>query len=253
MPLLTNLKGCWELEAASGTRNDATANANNLTDNNTVTQSTGKVGNAAQFASVNSEYLSRASNSTLVTGDIDCAGAAWFYLTVQVVPSTAYPVIMTKGDAPDYEYQLFINSNNIGEASLYVEGSGGTSHQLDLLAYTNENVWHCIFWWHDSVNNLLGLQLDNGTPVTFSWTTGLKSTTNQFRIGADTAGAFGWDGLIDQVCFWQNYVPTSGERTQYYNSGNGLTYAQMVTLSQTYLNWEDMPHPEPVLHRVFTY
>ena len=39
--LLTSLEGSWDLKESSGTRADSTANANNLTDNNTVTGAAG--------------------------------------------------------------------------------------------------------------------------------------------------------------------------------------------------------------------
>ena len=67
--LPTNLIAYWKLDEASGTRNDSKG-ANHLTDNNTVTQAVGKVGNAAQFTLANSEYLSIADNADLSAGDI---------------------------------------------------------------------------------------------------------------------------------------------------------------------------------------
>ena len=64
--LLTNLISFWEMEEASGTRVDAVvASGNDLTDNATVTQNPGKVGNAAQFTLATSEWLSHVSNASL--------------------------------------------------------------------------------------------------------------------------------------------------------------------------------------------
>ena len=53
----------------------------------------------------------------------------------------------------------------------------------------------------------------------------MRDSTNPFAIGVWT-GAFpsgNMDGLIDEVGFWKRTL-TSGERTQLYNSGNGLAY-----------------------------
>src|SRR5574341_2164717 len=80
MAVKGNLISFWELEEASGTRLDATASDNDLTDNNTVTQATGKVGNAAQFTRANTEYLSIAHNTSIACGDIDQTRCAWVYL-----------------------------------------------------------------------------------------------------------------------------------------------------------------------------
>jgi hypothetical protein len=73
--LLDNIVAFWELEEASGTRNDS-ASTNHLTDNNTVTQNTGKVGNCAEFNGAN-EYLSIADNAALSAGDTDFSFNVW--------------------------------------------------------------------------------------------------------------------------------------------------------------------------------
>src|SRR5689334_20334394 len=67
MSLDQNWISFWELEEASGTRVDrVTATGNDLTDNNTVTQGTGIVGNCGQFTRANSKSLSHSSNASLL-------------------------------------------------------------------------------------------------------------------------------------------------------------------------------------------
>ena len=56
-----NFKGVWHLGETSGTRNDSTQYNNDMSDNNTVTSATGKMGTAAHFNDAASEYLSIAS------------------------------------------------------------------------------------------------------------------------------------------------------------------------------------------------
>ncbi len=78
--LLTDLKAHWKLNEASGARVDSHG-SNDLTDNNTVTQVAGKIGNAAQFTAANSEWLSRGTDVDLGLGaDTDCTWAGWFYM-----------------------------------------------------------------------------------------------------------------------------------------------------------------------------
>ena len=55
--LSTGLLAFWKMAETSGTRYDETANNEDLTDNNTVSYATGKVGNAADFEASNNEYL----------------------------------------------------------------------------------------------------------------------------------------------------------------------------------------------------
>lgn len=77
--LITDLAAYWKLDEASGTRSDS-AGSSHLTDNNTVTQSSGRVGNAGQFTAANNEYLSVADNAALSSGDVDITVAGWIYL-----------------------------------------------------------------------------------------------------------------------------------------------------------------------------
>lgn len=67
-PGTANLLAHWPLQEYSGasdttTRVDATGNGYDLTDNNTTPSATGQVGNCADFAAANSEYLSIADAS----------------------------------------------------------------------------------------------------------------------------------------------------------------------------------------------
>src|SRR5258708_7847472 len=52
-----NLVSFWKLDEASGTRTDSVG-SNNLTSNNSVGQSVGKVSNAAHFTATSNQYLS---------------------------------------------------------------------------------------------------------------------------------------------------------------------------------------------------
>lgn len=74
--LTNNLISFWKLEEASGTRVDEVSGYD-LTDNNTVAQGTGKIGNAAEFVDANSESLTHVSNSDFQTGDVDWTWAGW--------------------------------------------------------------------------------------------------------------------------------------------------------------------------------
>ena len=78
MPITDMLIGHWKLNEASGSRSDSHG-SNPLDDNNTVTQETGKIDDAAQCTKINSEYLSHVDNSDFDTGDIDFTVAGWFY------------------------------------------------------------------------------------------------------------------------------------------------------------------------------
>ena len=150
--LTDSLTSFWELGEASGTRSDSSG-TNHLTDNATVTQATGKVGNAAQFTSANSEYLSIADNASISTGNIDWTKSFWIYADTLA----QYSMVASKGwggaDANTewalyYDGQLvFIAYNGTTEVAVMASNFGALSTAT----------WYYVKIYHDSVTNVLGI------------------------------------------------------------------------------------------------
>lgn len=231
MSLLTNLQAFWELEEASGTRNDAHS-TNHLSDVNTVTQAAGKVGNAGQFTGANSEHLSIADNAALSTGDIDFTIAAWVYMDSKGTGFNAN-IIASKygagGQNVDHEWWLGYTGQASDLFQLVVRpgtGTLGTVQALNLGAPSTAT-WYYVVAWHDAVNNTINIQVNNGTADSQAYSTGTIDGSGAFEIG-DASGGVGapFDGRIDQVGFWKR-VLTAQERTDLYNGGSGLSYAAM--------------------------
>lgn len=219
MSLLTDLVSHWKLNEASGTRADSHG-SNDLTDNNTVTSATGKIGDAGDFEADNTEYLTRADNSSLSLGaDVDFTIAAW------VNPETVVGGVVDKrtNNTTGIEYSLAFNG---GLARLSI-GNGSTNTFVEGGSFS-AGTWYFLVAWHSSADNKIYIQIDNGTPVEAAWTGGTQDTTAELRIGRAANNYF--DGLIDSVSFWKR-VLTSDERTSLYNSGNGLDYPFSVAAS----------------------
>jgi hypothetical protein len=85
-------------------------------------------------------------------------------------------------------------------------------------------VWYHIICWHDSVNNVIGISINDGTPDTAAHSTGSFDSTTDFVLGcaADLVGFL--NGSIDEVGFWKGRVLGSAERSELYNGGLGLAY-----------------------------
>lgn len=217
MALTDNLIAHWKLNEASGTRNDSHG-SNHLTDNNTVASAVGKLGDAADFELDNSEYLSIADNANLSLGaDSDFTWAGW------VNPeSLVTGAIFSKrtGTNEATEYSLFlINTGtfrfDVGNGSTFQTRSGGT---------VTAGNWFFFVCWHSSADNKIYLQVNNGTPAESVWNGGTQDTTSELHVGKiPNASSAYFDGLIDSLSFWKR-VLTSDERTELYNSGNGLDY-----------------------------
>lgn len=219
--LLDNLFAYYALEEASGERTDATGRGNNLTDNNTVTQAVGRVGQAASFASASSESLSRADNADLSSGDIDFTLAVWVFLASKTLPRA----VICKGDNVlnnnGVEYEILYNS--VTDRFRFLIGSGTSSALVnaDNLGIPATDTWYLIVAWHDAIANTINIQVNDGTVDSAADVAG-QNTTDPFYIGRTELGLY-MNGRIDEAGLWKR-VLTAAERTALYNGGNGVTY-----------------------------
>ena len=81
------------------------------------------------------------------------------------------------------------------------------------------NTWYFVECWHDSVGNVIGVSINNGTAVTAAPRRGVKDDTGPFQFGARNASGF-YQGNIDEFGFG-SICPLSGDRTFLFNSGAG--------------------------------
>ena len=219
----------WDLDEVAGGRADASG-SNNLTDNNTVTFTTGKKGNAADFTRANSEYLSVADNSTLDAGDIDLTLGCW----VKLDSKPASMGIMGKWDG-DTEYILYYNTSSDRLQFIVNDGSGNTLVNADTLGSPSTGTWYFIMAWHDEANDTINIQVNNGGVDSEAHSTGIKVGTGTFTLGRFSASNY-FDGQIDSP-FLAKDLFTSDEKTWLYNDGAGRSYHETVNrdkLSQTF-------------------
>lgn len=219
----------WKLDEASGTRADANY-VNDLTDNNTVTQTTGKINNAGQFTAANSEYLSRVDNDQISTGDIDFTLAAWVYHDTK----TATQVHISKRATPaGAAIEHMVRYNSASDRFQFTVGDGTTSQTLnaDNFGSPSTGTWYYIVAWHDATANTINIQVNNGTANSAAETVTIADQAGSFYMGvaADTQYM---DGRIDETAFWKR-VLTADERTSLYNSGAGLAWPLSPVVAPT--------------------
>jgi hypothetical protein len=224
MALTDNLISFWEMEASSGTRYDA-HNGNDLTDNNSVTSATGIVGNAADFESGNSEYLSVADNASLSVGDIDFTWALWIKLESKI--GGGYMIFSKTASSSTIEYELRCDGDAI--ISMEKSADGSTEQRATWGSALGTGTWYFVIGYHDAGSNELGISINNGTMVTASVVAGVYDGTAALRFGYPGFHATNYyDGLIDQVGFWKRLL-TADEITSLYNGGSGRSYASIVS------------------------
>ncbi len=218
--LNTSLIAYWKLNEASGTRFDSVG-SNDLADRNTVTSAAGKVGNAAEFVAANVEDLNIADNADLSMGDnVSYTIAGWFRITSTAVTQQIITKRTGGNDGTLKEYMLRLDN---GDPTLYWANSVDTS--FDKLSWgvtLSTATWYFFVFGYDATADQFFVNINNATAVTKADSIGSWNQLNPFQIGGANDDA-NFDGLIDEVGVWKR-VLTSGEQTELYNSGNGITH-----------------------------
>jgi hypothetical protein len=238
----------WHLEEASGTRVDAYA-ANNLTDNNTVTQASGIVGNAARFTAANSEYLAIAdiSQISLNPGTGDFSISLWFYPIATTGSGDYY--LVSKGAtgsnsfAPGYSILARGTTSALASKVSVFFGDGVSAtrgcqfHSTDTY---NLNAWNHLVVTFDRDGslsvwlNFVAQAASSGSSAlmsAFASSTGACSPNAPFAVGAFSQNGGGstgsyYDGRIDAVGVWNRLLTADeAEYLWYEGAGKELTPA----------------------------
>ncbi len=199
----SNLVSLWLLEEASGARADAVG-SNDLTDNNTVGQSTAdpKEGDAcADFESGNNEYLSitdAVQTGLGVTGNLTICG--WAKPETNGVNGALAAKYTAGGN--QRSYALYLSST--GSVGATISGDGSAT----VTAESPGSRWSAGTWIHVAVVYdgtdirvyLDGALASNGASNPATYSGGIYNSSAAFNLGAWNAGASLWfDGLLDEM------------------------------------------------------
>ena len=226
--LLTLISWCTLNEESAGagavTRNDSHS-MNHLTDTNTVTSTTGKQGNAANFVATSSEKLSIADNASVSLDGTDFTLAAWVNLTTV---GANRPLINKETVSTNREMLLlYVHSLTRFKFDIYSGGAtliaGATADNLGVPA---TGTWYFIVAWHDRTADTVNIQVNNGTAdSTATGGTEIPATNSIFYVGARAVETAQYhNGVIDEAGFWKR-VLSADEKTALYNGGSGVGYA----------------------------
>src|SRR3990167_4251430 len=153
MALTDDLIAYFKLDEASGNAEDIHS-TNDLTDTNTVTNTTGKISGARQFTSANTEYFTLADNAAMSVSNADFTFAGWVYLdSVGVV----HGLLSKWAAGTDREYYLRINADNTVD---WIIGTGAaTSNSVNATNFgaLSVNTWYYIIADHDATGNTIGI------------------------------------------------------------------------------------------------
>lgn len=213
----------WTCDEEGGVRYDSvTATGNDLTDNNTVGFATGLLGNACDFESSNSEYLSITDDTQVGLEPTSLSISLW----VKIETDTYY-CFLCKGYGLTHDFPY--NS--------YFLGSDGNYHSFYSAIAANSTIYSTYggstlgtaTWKH------LVAVFDTSNSTITNYVNGIQSSTNSFTgpinysTGLFVLGRFGaydlfYDGLIDEITF-SDSVWSSTDVTTLYNSGTPLPFS----------------------------
>lgn len=225
MALSTNLISYWAMDEGAGNALDSHG-SNTLSDNNTVGTAIGKISGARDFVAANQEYFSISDNAALSTGDIDFSICCWVLLNSKGANRPIVYKYTSGGADAAGEYVLRYKTAS-DRFEFFVSNGTFTSVTANTFGSPSTATWYFIVAWHDSVNNQLGIQINNGTADTAAYSGGVNDNTNPFQVGREFTGGGFMNGLIDGLMF-SKYVFNSTEKTDLYNSGNGRDYAYIT-------------------------
>jgi hypothetical protein len=223
----------WELEEASGTRNDSHG-TNHLTQTNGVSSATGKVGTGADFELSSSQYLTVTTNSTIRMGGLNNNNhldfTIAFWVKFESLPASEQDLVSKfETSSSGREYRVIYN-NATSRLTFQVAADGGSvaSATANNFGAPTTGVWYFVVAWHDATADTINISVNDGTANSTAHSTGVKGGASPLRLGAIGRASLAsyLDGMLDQVGIWKRAL-TSLERTELYNSGSGLAYSAM--------------------------
>lgn len=209
---------CWTLDEASGPRVDESDNSYHLTDNNTVGSVTGVIGNAAQFARSNSEWLSLNSNLS-IADDTAWSFSAWVWLD----SVGTYPAFY--GNSISAKTRFWMSNSST------IRLHNDSNVAADFTESIATGSWkHLVIVASGADSNNMVLYV-NGVPETA--VTLADSSQTVSNIGRINAGAFYYhDGRIDEPVFFDGAL-TADQVTALYNGGSGVGCSDILGSSSS--------------------
>ena len=207
MALTDNLIAAYKLDDET----DGSGNGNNLTNQNSVSFASGKVGNCASFGSSNTnKKLYKTADLGIASGD-DWSISYWF-----------------KNTGTDQEFDGLISMCYASGAKAFTLLRNGNNNRWFFLTQNGANqqgVSGSISnstWYHLMAINSGGtitIYVNNSSIGTVA-TTGTISGTSNLTLGNDPQISWWGTGYIDSFYLWKRAIDSS-ERSTMYNSGNG--------------------------------
>lgn len=221
---------------------DAHTGGLDLTAVNGPTHPAGKIGNGAEFdVTAQSGYiLANASAGAFKPGTKSLSVAFW--VNVSTLPSSGNAgalVHMGATNATDSGWHVIFN-NSAGNGQFIAKFSDGTTLYTasSSAIYTTGTWYHVAVTWNRKDHMRLyinGVQVVS-TSISASASANVQPTQD-LKIGGRHSTSVWFDGIIDEVLFWDGCM--SGDvRNTHRNTTTGLSYADFAAITRPYVDQE---------------
>lgn len=239
LALTDDLVAYYKLDESSGNASDSSGNAFTLTNTNTVAFSAGKITNAADTGSSNTNKKLDTSSYLRLGAGSPFTFNLWVNVTTTPSASTEAHMLSWCDNTTAYGkiYNHLKFYNNAGTLEYYItRNNGGTQTQTGAASSISTGTWNMLTYTWDGANQKL-YKNGNSSPVltqasTIAGTNTSNGGTDGFKVFAQQDNTAYLSGLIDEVGVWSRVLSTS-EISSLYNTGTGLQYPFTVASTVT--------------------
>lgn len=220
MALADNVVAYYKLDESSGNASDS-AGSYTLTNNNTVSYSSAKINNGANFGNANTDK-SLTTTQTLGIDGGNITISLWVKMLAEItggVEVFAEQAIST-GTKTRYKIQYDYNSGTPRLQFQRVK-SGVAAQSVDYEITLGTSNWYHLVLTYNSTN--IEGYVNNSSVGTTAASGSGTSGSGGFTIGVDNVLSNYSSALIDEVGVWSRAI-SSTEVTSLYNSGNAKQY-----------------------------
>lgn len=224
MALTDNLVSYWKLDESSGNASDSVG-SNNLTNNNSVSYTSAKINNGADFGSTNTNKYLSYNSGAIGSVNADKSISLWVKINTDLTGTDIYTIFFEWGFGSNYAGYLFeysrVSSTNMFSAVRDRGCVGG-----DKIDYNNPTAsagyYHLVMTLSSTTlkfyvnNSLVG-------STTINTGSGICNGQNGIYVGTNRGQALFSPVIVDEIGIWSRAL-SSTEVSELYNSGAGLQY-----------------------------
>lgn len=226
----SNFKAVYHLKEATGSNPaDSTANAFNLTQTSSPTQTTGKVDGALDFNAGSGQIAKQTAAATIVNPAADHTLLTWLNndsFTPPDITQRAISIMDLSNNA-----LMLLNGDGSANVFTYTVYTGGGTENTKVTASTfSTGTWYRLACTFTASGTVIGISVNGSSQsVNVGGGFGAGIAENKIYLGSRSGGSGQYDGRLDEVQLLNTVLSADWITTDYNNQSSPSTF-----LSATY-------------------